>query len=73
MKKFVMLILIISFCAGCGTLAKESELWRHDTHFQSWEPMKFSLWGYKKADPETANESKVQEWWGISIKESVKK
>ena len=73
MKKLILFFLMISFCAGCGTLAKESELWRHDTHFQSIEHMKFSLWKFKKADPETANKSKVQEWWGIPVKEYATK
>jgi len=34
--------------------------------------MKFSLWGYRKATPETAKKSKEQEWWGIPVEEYLK-
>ena len=60
MKILIILFMIIAVCAGCGSLAKESEFWQHDSHFKNWEHMKFSLWGYKNCTDETAKKSMEQ-------------
>lgn len=69
MKKLFALCMILAFCAGCGTLAKESGYWQHDSNFASWEHTAFSLWGYKNCSKETARMSERQGWWGTNVEE----
>lgn len=66
MKRLFLVGLVVFFLSGCGTLASESEFWKHDSLYKNWEHTKFSLWGYKKCDPEDAKKTREQGWWGIS-------
>ena len=64
MKKLGLLMMIGLFLAGCGTAAKESEFWEHDSMYKSWEHWGYSWWGYKNPTLKTGKESKDQGWWG---------
>ncbi len=65
MKRFFLLVLAGFFLSGCGTLAKDSEFWQHDTMYKNWEHMKYSWGGYKDAKPDAEKKSGEQKWWGI--------
>ena len=67
MKKIILLLLVGLFLSGCGTLAKESELWEHDTMYKNWDHLKFSLYGYTNPSDESCRKSQDQEWWGIEV------
>ena len=64
MKKLGLALLMGFFLAGCGTAAKESEFWDHDTMYKNWEHLRYSWYGYKNPSPETGKESREQAWWG---------
>ena len=65
MKKLFLVILMVMSLVGCGTAAKESEFWQHDTMYKNWDHMKYSLFGYKNPTKETEKKSQEQDWWGI--------
>jgi uncharacterized protein YceK len=67
MKRWLVVIMVVLFLAGCGTAARESGYYEHNTHFKSWEHMKFSLWGYKDVKPVEVKMSKEGAWWGIQV------
>lgn len=69
MKKLCLLALIGLFLSGCGTAAKKSEFWEHDTMYKNWDHLIFSCWGYKNPTAETLKKSQGQGWWGIPIPE----
>ena len=69
MKKIFFLVLLAIFLSGCGTAAKKSEFWEHDTMYRNWDHLIYSWWGYKKPTPETAEKTKEQKWWGIPTPE----
>ena len=73
MKKLFLLVLVGLFFSGCGTAAKESEFWKHDTMYKNWDHLKFSLYGYKHPKAETLKKTQEQGWWGIPIEESQEK
>ena len=68
MKKCIAMLCMCAFLAGCGTLAKQSEFWDHDSVYKNWSHLKYSWVGYKIPTPEKAKQSHDQEWWGITIK-----
>jgi len=67
MKRVFVMVLLGLFFTGCGTLAKRSEFWQHDSMYKNWDHLKFSCWGYKKPTQETLKKSQGQGWWGIPI------
>ncbi|HUU40080.1 MAG TPA: hypothetical protein VMW42_03975 [Desulfatiglandales bacterium] len=67
MKKLLFLLLISAFLFGCGTAAKQSELWQHDTMYKNGDHMTFSIWGYRNTTAEKQKRSVEQGWWGIEI------
>lgn len=67
MKKLVLLLFLCMFALGCGTAAKQSELWEHSTMYKNWDHLRFSWCGYKKPTPETGKKSHEQGWWGIPV------
>jgi len=71
MKKLGLLMLLGLFLAGCGTAAKESEFWEHDTMYKNWAHLKYSWYGYKEPTVQTGKESKEQGWWGKEEKVDI--
>ena len=67
MKRWLVVIMAVLFLAGCGAAARESGYYEHKTHFQSWEHLKFSLWGYKDVNPVEVKKTKEEGWWGIPV------
>jgi hypothetical protein len=72
MKRLLLVVMMVLFIAGWstaalagwGTAARESEFFEHPTHYQSWDHMKFSLWGYKNMDQKDIEKSRTEGWWG---------
>jgi len=73
MKKLGLLMLLGIFLAGCGTAAKESEFWEHDTMYKNWSHLAYSWYGYKEPTLKTGEESRNERWWGIGQKVDVDK
>ena len=67
MKRIVLICILGLFLLGCGTLAKKSELWEHDTMYKNWDHLKFSLYGYTKPSDESCKKTQEQDWWGITV------
>ena len=67
MKKLFVLFILGVFLAGCGTAAKLSEFWEHDTMYKNFDHLEFSIYGYKNPTRETYQKSQEQGWWGIPI------
>lgn len=67
MRKVFLMGLTLLFLSGCGTAAKESEFWKHDTMYKDWSHFKYSISGYKNPTAETMKESKAEDWWGIPV------
>ncbi len=65
MKRLFLVAIAALFLAGCGAAARESGYYQHNTHFKSWEHMKFSIWGYRNIDQKDCQESKEGNWWGL--------
>jgi hypothetical protein len=64
MKKVLALLVVSACVAGCGTAAKKSELWEHDTVYKNWGHMMFSWGGHQEASQEEAKKSVEEGWWG---------
>jgi len=68
--KFIKLAVVLIFLfvmMGCGTTAKKSEFFQHDTMYKNWDHLKFSWSGYKAPTAKDVENSKAQNWWGIEI------
>jgi hypothetical protein len=70
MKRFIAVMMMVLFLAGCGAAARESGFYEHSTMYRNCNHLKFSMCGYKKVDPQEVRQSKEQEWWGKTIEES---
>jgi hypothetical protein len=70
MKKIIAVMMMMLFLAGCGAAARESGFYEHSTMYRNGDHLKFSIYGYKKVDPQEVRQSKEQDWWGITIEES---
>ena len=64
MKKVLALLVVSACVAGCGTAAKKSELWEHDTLYKSWDHLSFSWGGHKDVSQDEARKSVEEGWWG---------
>jgi len=64
MKKMLALLVLSACVAGCGTAAKKSELWEHDSIYKNWDHMKFSWGGHQNVSQEEAIQSVQENWWG---------
>ena len=64
MKKLLALLVVSACVAGCGTAAKKSELWEHDTIYKNWDHLSFSWGGHKTVSREEAKKSVEEGWWG---------
>ena len=64
MKKMLALLVVSACVAGCGTAAKKSELWEHDTIYKNWDHLSFSWSGSQEVSKEEAKKSVEQGWWG---------
>ena len=71
MKKMLALLVLSACVAGCGTAAKKSELWEHDTIYKNWDHMKFSWGGDNQVSQEEAMQSVQENWWGKETTVSV--
>ncbi|MEA3416316.1 MAG: hypothetical protein U9R02_09215 [Thermodesulfobacteriota bacterium] len=67
MKRIVLIFILGLFLSGCGTLAKESELWEHDTMYKNWDHLKFSIYGFEHPSIESLKKTDEQGWWGLEI------
>ena len=67
MKKLLLIMLMVMLLVGCGTAAKESEFWQHDTMYKNWDHLRYSWSGYKNPTEVTGDQSQEQDWWGIPI------
>lgn len=67
MKKWIMVGMMGLFLAGCGTAAKESEFWKHDSVYRSGDHLKYSWGGYVPTTPDEVQKSTEQKWWGIPV------
>ena len=64
MKKLLALLFVIVCVAGCGTAAKKSELWEHDTIYRNLDHMGFSWGGHKEVSQQEVKKSFEEGWWG---------
>ncbi len=64
-KKLLIAGMIVMLC-GCGAAIKESEFFKHDSVYNDWSHMGFSLIGYRNIDQDDVNKSKSRNWWGIT-------
>ncbi|MBW2036094.1 MAG: hypothetical protein JRI41_01255 [Deltaproteobacteria bacterium] len=68
MKKICFLLIFGLFLSGCGTAAKQSEFWQHDTVYKNWNHFLFSWYRYKgPACKKDLGKSQKEQWWGIQI------
>ena len=65
MKKLVFIAVLGMLLAGCGTAAKRSEFWDHDTMYKNADHLKYSWGGYANTTPQEVEASTKQNWWGI--------
>jgi thiamine biosynthesis lipoprotein ApbE len=68
MKRLFVVMMAVLFLAGCGAAARESGFYEHNTMYQNWDHMKFSIAGYDKVSPNEAKKSTEQNWWGLTVK-----
>lgn len=67
MKRLGAILLCGFFLVGCGTAARQSEFWQHDSMYENWDHTRFSVYGFKHPTTDTLKKSKEQGWWGIPI------
>ena len=65
MKKWLLILMMAAFLAGCGSAAERSEFWKHPTMYKNWEHMGYSWSGYKNTGPTDVQKTQEQNWWGI--------
>jgi len=65
--KFAMVIIFIFVMIGCGTAAKESDFFEHDTMYKNWGHLQFSWSGHNSPTIEDVEKSSGQKWWGKDI------
>jgi hypothetical protein len=64
-KAMVLVLLAVCACAaGCSTAAQQSEVWKHDTMYRSWDHLRFSWGGHRDVSDKEREESMEQNWWG---------
>lgn len=68
MKRGLLIILAVFFLSGCGATVRETGFLERDTHFRSWEHMRFSLWGHRSPTKADVEMSKKEGWWGYPVK-----
>ena len=66
-KKIIFIFILGLFLSGCGTLAKKSEFWEHDTMYKNWDHFKFSVYEFKSPSLENLKKTNKQGWWGLEI------
>ena len=66
-KKIIFIFILGLFLSGCGTLAKKSELWEHETMYKNWDHFKFSVYEFKSPSLENLKKTNKQGWWGLEI------
>jgi len=67
MKKIVLIFILGLLLSACGTLAKESKFFEHDTMYKSWNHLKFSIYGFEHPSTESLKKTQEQGWWGIEV------
>ena len=70
MKRFIAVMMMVLFLAGCGAAARESGYYEHSTMYRNYDHLKFSMCGYKNVSPQEVRLSKEQDWWGKAFEES---
>ena len=62
MKKFLLLLIVVVFLAGCS-----AEWYQHDTIYKNHDHMFYSMGGYKNTTKEDLQKSETEGWWGEEI------
>jgi len=70
MKRFIAVMMMVLFLAGCGAAARESGYYEHSTMYRNFCHLNFSMCGYKNVSPQEVRQSKEQDWWGKAFEES---
>lgn len=64
MKKLLVLLVVGACLAGCGTAAKKSELWEHNTIYKNYDHLRFSWGDHEEVSQQEVNQSVAEGWWG---------
>ena len=64
MKRLLCAAVLGLFLAGCGTAAKDSEYWKHNAQYASWDHMFYSI-SPDSCGPDITKKAQEQQWWGI--------
>jgi hypothetical protein len=73
MKKIGLVLLMVFFLSGCGTLATQSEFYEHDSVYKDWGHFLFSWGKYKEPfSLETIEEAERNGWWGMPVEGELK-
>jgi hypothetical protein len=67
MKRLLCLLVLSVGLAGCGPSASQSEFWKHDTMYRSWDHMRFSWGGYQSVTTDEVKTSVEEDWWGKPV------
>ena len=67
MKRLFLVLLGVLFLSGCGTAARESGFYQHNTMYRDGEHLKFSIYGYKHVSQKEAQFSNDRQWLGIPV------
>jgi len=62
-----LIVFMVLFLSGCAAI-KESEFYKHDTHYKTFNHMIYSWWGHENPTEETLKKSQEQGWWGMPVK-----
>jgi hypothetical protein len=67
MKKMLLFIIAAMFIVpGCASV-RESEWYKHGTHYKNTDHLKYSWFGYQTPTTESGKKSQEQGWWGKPI------
>jgi hypothetical protein len=67
MKRLFVVLMGVLVLSGCGAAARESGFYEHSTMYANGDHLLFSTCGYKKVDLKKVQQSKAENWWGITV------
>jgi len=65
--KVLLLAMAVLFLVGCGATVRNSEFYDHQTHYKSFDHLRFSWWGHKDVTKEDVKNSTDENWWGLPV------
>lgn len=68
MKRVICVGIMGLFLAGCGVAAKDSEFWKHESMYTSWNHMRYSV-NPESCAPDITKKSQQERWWGLQHNE----